>query len=347
MLPMILNPIALNPIAFPPAGTEMIEAPERRGADDLFLLSAPEAAVPPDVLALLLSDKRSPATRRAYARDLAHFFGCGASASPEPLVVQAFLCLPAPALVLRLHSYKAGLLERGLSEATVNRRLSAVRSLIRMARRLGADAPDPTGLVGSEKQQPYRDTRGPALGDVKRLLAAPNRETSRGKRDFALLLLLWENALRRAEVCACDAADFDAGERRLFIQGKGQGTQKAPVTLSDRAVAALQAYLDTRPLIPGSPLFASLARFAAPESRLTPDGLHDLVDRLGKKALGRPLHPHALRHAAITAVLDATGGDVRTAQRLSRHADIRTLARYDDNREDLQGKATQLLSALT
>jgi len=45
-------------------------------------------------------------------------------------------------------------------------------------------------------------------------------------------------------------------------------------------------------------------------------------------------------------VLDATGGDVRRAQRLSRHADIRTLQRYDDNREDLQGEVSGLLSAI-
>ena len=53
-----------------------------------------------------------------------------------------------------------------------------------------------------------------------------------------------------------------------------------------------------------------------------------------------------LRHAAMTAVLDATKGDVHTSQRFVRHRDVRTLQRYDDNREDLQGSATELLSNL-
>jgi integrase/recombinase XerC len=71
-----------------------------------------------------------------------------------------------------------------------------------------------------------------------------------------------------------------------------------------------------------------------------------VVNGYGQRVLGRDLHRHALQHMAITAVLDATGGDVRTAQRLSRHADLRMLQRYDDNREDLQERATLLLSRL-
>ncbi len=48
--------------------------------------------------------------------------------------------------------------------------------------------------------------------------------------------------------------------------------------------------------------------------------------------LGLRLTPHKLRHSAITAALDATGGDVRRVQRLSRHARLETVMVYDDNR---------------
>jgi integrase/recombinase XerC len=53
-----------------------------------------------------------------------------------------------------------------------------------------------------------------------------------------------------------------------------------------------------------------------------------------------------VRHSAITAYLDSSGGDVRSAQSLSRHADPRTLMIYDDNRQGLQGKATKALGDL-
>jgi integrase/recombinase XerC len=70
------------------------------------------------------------------------------------------------------------------------------------------------------------------------------------------------------------------------------------------------------------------------------------VNAYGKKVLGTALHPPALRHMAITAYLDMSDGDVRGAQRLSRHVNLLTLQVYDYNRSDLQGKATAMLSTL-
>jgi integrase/recombinase XerC len=67
---------------------------------------------------------------------------------------------------------------------------------------------------------------------------------------------------------------------------------------------------------------------------------------LSREAADLKLSPHGTRHSAITAFLDASGGDVRSAQSLSRHKDPRTLMIYDDNRQGLQGKASQALGDL-
>ena len=136
-------------------------------------------------------------------------------------------------------------------------------------------------------------------------------------------------------------------EHRLFILGKGKGSEKAPVTISETSCAAVSEYLDARECPPSdAPLFTNGARWSDGTQRLSARGLVYIVNAYGLKVLGRPLHPHALRHMAITAYLDASDGNIRRAQRLSRHADIRTLQRYDDNREDLQGAATNVLSVL-
>lgn len=304
------------------------------------------ANVAHDAMKALLADSRSPETRRAYARDLADFFAWRGYAEPTPEAVSAFCSLDTGSMALTLNGYKAALRARNLSSATINRRLAALRAMLRMARRFGAPVPDPAGLVTSEKSRAYRDTRGPALSDAARLLRAPDRNTLRGKRDYALLVLFCENALRRGELHRCDVADFDASAGRLFIVGKGQ-TEKAPVTISKVAVAALSEYLQGRgPLALDAPLFVNAARFSDGTERLSGRGMLYVVDTYGREVLDRPLHPHALRHMAITAYLDATEGDIRGAQRLSRHADIRTLTIYDDNRADLQGRATCMLSAL-
>jgi integrase/recombinase XerC len=60
----------------------------------------------------------------------------------------------------------------------------------------------------------------------------------------------------------------------------------------------------------------------------------------------KKLSPHRLRHSSITAALDATGGDVRKVQKLSRHADLNTLMIYDDNRRDEQGELSDILADL-
>jgi len=299
----------------------------------------------PDVIRLLLDDKRSPATRRAYRSDLTAFFG----GAPGPDQVAAFLALSPHELALRLATHKAAMLARGLSEATVNRRLAAVRSLLRTGYRLGLCATDGHGLITGERTRPYRDTGGVGLNTLRRLLAAPDTETERGLRDVAILRLLIENALRRAEVCALNAGDFEPDARRLRILGKGRGTQRDSITVSARTASAIAAYLAAagQASAPNEPLFRNVDhRPAHAGRRLTPDGLYFLVRQYGRAAGCPHLTPHKLRHSSITCALDATGGDIRRVQRLSRHADIRTLTVYDDNRADMQREVTEMLAGM-
>ena len=60
----------------------------------------------------------------------------------------------------------------------------------------------------------------------------------------------------------------------------------------------------------------------------------------------KPLSPHKIRHSAITAVLDASNGNVRLAQRFSRHKSLEVLIKYDDNRQQLQKEAISLIAGL-
>ena len=193
------------------AGHQLIEA------------GKPTSTAEPGLIALLLADKRSVATRQAYRSDLLGFFG----GEPSPEKLKAFLGQGAPQIALSLATYKGQMLEKGLSEATVNRRLAAVRSLLTFSYRLGHSATDGRGLVDGEKSRAYRDTRGTDIHTLRRLVALLGTETLIGLRDTALLRLLCENALRRAEVCTLDVADFGAESHALYIVGKGRGTQRA------------------------------------------------------------------------------------------------------------------------
>lgn len=298
-----------------------------------------------ELLRLLLDDKRSPATKRAYAADLRDFFG----EDLNPREVESFVTQSPAEIARLLATYKASLLERRLSEATINRRLAAIRSLLKFCYRLGWSQTDGRSLVEGERVVAYRDTRGVTAETVKKLFTVADTGDLTGLRDLVLLRLLCENALRRAEVCTLDVADFRALERRLYVLGKGKGTQKEPETLSERAVEALNRYLVAagHGSLPEAPLLRNVD--PRPEyngQRLTGDGLYHIVQDLGARVGIPNLTPHKLRHTAITIALDLTNGNVRAVRDLSRHARLETLQRYDDNRQDFQGSMSNQLSNL-
>lgn len=279
------------------------------------------AAAPPDIdpLERFLTDQGNTATRRAYAADLRDFFG----GDPTVQQVTEFLALPAPLLAERLTDYKARLLARSQSEATVNRHLSAVRSLIRFAHKLGLSSCDGRGLVDGAKVQrsPRSDPVGPAV--LKRLVAAPSTATLRGLRDSAILRLLSDNALRRAELCALDVEDFSLSRRQLLLPGRRRGAAKEPVPLTRTAAEAIAAYLVVagHAANPGSPLFRNVDhRPGVAGERLTVDGLYYVVREYGRAVGVGGLTPQRLRQSAVMAALEGDGGSLRRVLRLSEYS---------------------------
>jgi len=281
---------------------------------------------------------RSPRTVEAYRADLEGF---------RAFVGAADLDEAARLLLGRGHgeanalglAYRAALLEAKFAPATVNRRLAALRSLVKLARTLGLV---PWELeVPSVKAEAYRDTRGPGRGGFLALLAAlDGRLDAKAKRDRAAVRLLFDLALRRAEVVSLDLEDVDLRAGTVAVMGKGR-REKVRLSLPSPTRAALAAWVETRGSSSG-PLFLNFDR-ARKGGRLTGTSLYRLVVSLGLE-VGVRARPHGLRHAGITSALDLTGGDVRAVQKFSRHRDLRTLNRYDDNREDLAGRVAALVA---
>ena len=150
----------------------------------------------PDVLAQFLIDKRNPGTRKAYEKDLNDFFRSMTGKPATRDSVLEFLHLDRSRAVAVVLNYKALLFKKGLSEATVNRRLAAIKSLAAMGRKLGVCHFTLEDVKG-EKVQQYRDTSGISPDAYRRVYQQCERSTLKGKRDYALLKLLWDNALRR------------------------------------------------------------------------------------------------------------------------------------------------------
>lgn len=302
-----------------------------------------------DILSQLLENQKSPNTWRAYKKDIRDFFQFAAEVNePSPILVDAFLKLDqaqALSLVLRYRNHLRDL--RRLKEATINRRLAALKSLVRLANQLGQCTYTLDGIKG-EKVVHYRDTTGIKQNLYRQMLLVPDRSTVKGKRDYAILRLLWDNALRRGEIVQINLDDLRVDARKLAILGKGKGTQKQDITLAKATVEALTAWIVVRPrqTTQEQPLFVALDR-AHVGHRLTGTAIYQLVRQVSEAAgVGKVMSPHRIRHSGITAALDATNGDVRKVQKFSRHSDLNTLMIYDDNRRDMQGEVTDLLAEL-
>lgn len=316
------------------------------------LLTFPQLDNDPDVLAQLLADKRSINTKRAYAGDVRDFFKTLTGQLPTKSGVTQFLQLAEREAVALVLKWKAIMMsgegrKKPLAEATINRRLAAIKSLVTMGLNLGVCDFNLARIKG-ETIQKYRDTTGIDKVSFERILSTCNRQTVAGKRDYALLRLLWGNALRRNEVSQLSIADFDPTARTLQILGKGKGTQYQSVDVGIATATAISEWLAARPGTPSEnePLFVALD-FATIGHRITGDGIYKLVQRKTKAAgIDKVMSPHRIRHSAITAALDATDGNVRKVQKLSRHKNLNTLMQYDDNRNRDQGAVTDLLDAM-
>lgn len=287
-------------------------------------------------------NRRKATTQRNYAdalKDFRRFVG----AETDIDAARALLAHGHGAANVTADSYRQELLRRGLSSGTVNTRLAALRSLVAMA---GLAGMVPWKLeITSEKHEAYRDTRGPGTDGFRAMLAAVEGLHAKATRDRALLHLMYDLALRRAEVVALDVEDVDFQAGTVSVVGKGK-TQAAPLTLPGPTRAALADWVAVRPDVTDRerrrPLFTNCDR-AQKGDRLTGTAVFYLVRSLGEK-VGLKTRPHGIRHAAITAALDATKGDVRAVRRFSRHAKLETLNVYDDNRTDMGGQVAALVA---
>ena len=250
----------------------------------------------------LASPALAAATRRAYAADLRDFARWYGDGQLEAVDVR----------VLADYTADLGRARRGgkLAPATIARRLSAVRGLLRFS--LGP------GSVPDVPLAPRRGVRlpdTPKPAEVEALLAAAL--TGAGPlplRNRALLELVYSAGLRSSEAVSLDLGDVDFEQEQVFVR-RGKGAKDRVVPLGEEAAHWVARYLrEARP---------ALARGAADALFLSGRGR-----RLDTSTLRRLApHPHRFRHAFATHLLEG-GADLRTIQELLGHSSLSTTERY-------------------
>jgi integrase/recombinase XerC len=232
-----------------------------------------------------------------------------------------------PALVTprTLRAFLAELDSRELARASIQRKLSAARSFFKHLLKRGAvDVHPATGL-----RQRRSERRLPGCletSEIESLLAAPDLSTPAGRRDRAILEVMYSAGTRAAETVGLERSDLDLSRGVTRVRGKGRKERFA--ALGRFAVAALEEYLADSKRPRPAPRAANAVFLNARGGRLTTRSLGRIVARsVAEAGIRRRATPHTLRHSFATHLLDR-GADLRSVQELLGHAHLVTTQIY-------------------
>jgi integrase/recombinase XerD len=215
----------------------------------------------------------------------------------------------------------------GLAPASVQRKVSAVKSFHRFLVREELTENHPTARLSLPKKIAYLPDVI-SIEDAEKLLSQPFPDGPIGLRDRALLEVLYGCGLRASEAVGLNLADIHQPEGFITVVGKGD--KKRPVPVTGMAEHALQAYLcsgrqnlRTRrsAMIDGAAVFLN-----ARGGRLSRQALFRIVRAYGAR-VGLVLHPHTLRHSYATRLLEG-GANLLEIQEILGHSDISTTQIY-------------------
>lgn len=206
----------------------------------------------------------------------------------------------------------------GKSDTSLNRYYMSLRSFCSFLRKTKVLQEDLSLDVSApifRQSAPYV----PKLHEIDKLLATPDLSTESGRRDKAILELLYSSGLRASELCDLDIKDC-AGHQVTVKQGKRGKTRTVPITES--ACDSIMEYLkNDRGLEPG-PLFQTIMG-----KKLRRQLLCKMVGNYAKKAGIEGITTHTLRHACATHLLEQ-GADLRLIQEVLGHSSIASTQRY-------------------
>ncbi len=272
-------------------------------------------------------------TIAAYRRDLGGFLEFMAEHHGEPATLEMLAGLGHA----EMRSWLAHCARRGLARTSISRALSAVKSFFRHLDRQGL-ASNPAVDASRAPKIPRQVPRPLTEDEATDVLAGAEGSSSTpwiGKRDLALLMLLYGCGLRLGEALALDVGQITGAGETIRIAGKGGKVRIVPVLGRVREVRivpvlgrvreALLGYIGERPdgAPPSAPLFIG-TRGGRLNAAVAQKRFRALRHRLG---LPETATPHAMRHSFATHLL-GNGVDLRTIQELLGHASLTTTQRY-------------------
>lgn len=233
------------------------------------------------------------------------------------------------------------------SPATVNRYLSALRGVLKAARRLGLmTSEEYGGAVDIENIKYEAPETGRMLtpDEVAALIQVCLLEASDiGVRDAAMIALMYVTGARRFEVAKMQAADFEVASGKVVIV-YGKRNKSRTSYIDGNAKAHMMRWLKIRGTTPGALFLAFDKHGNATNKALNPQTVYDMLQRRGKQAGLEQFSPHDLRRTAISELLDREV-DIATVAKIVGHENLDTTRRYDKRGEKSKQAATKVFDS--
>jgi integrase/recombinase XerC len=257
----------------------------------------------------------SPATLKAYRRELARFVDHAARSHPGPRSVRTS----------DIRDWVADLWQQRLQPRSLERALSSIRTYFSFLVAEGVVEANPAITVPLPRKQHNQPEVVDRYAIEGLLESFP--DTPAGRRDLALVELLYGAGLRVGELVSLDIDDLSLSDRLVRVSGKGRKERIVP--FGRRAAEAVRGYLPHRAGWRGpregdaEPLFVNQRG-----GRLSDRSVRRILDAAVRRTADlHRLHPHALRHAFATHLLEA-GMDLRAIQELLGHSSLATTQIY-------------------
>jgi len=228
---------------------------------------------------------------------------------------------------IAIRGFLSRLYEKGLSKPSVARSLAAVRSLYRWLAQEGVVDQNPAKLV-STPRLPKKLPRVPTIEEMNSVLDGKMPEVAAfPERDRLMLELLYGCGIRNSELTGIDLDDIRLSAEAILIRGKGKKERYVP--FGDSVKSALAAYLPARQGLLAEVRKNSTALLINQRGgRLTTRSVGRIIKKIAvSKGLSPDVHPHTLRHAFGTHMLEE-GADLRAIQELLGHERLATTQRY-------------------
>ncbi len=221
-------------------------------------------------------------------------------------------------------SFVRELTKKGLSQRSSSRALSAIKTFFKYLILEGIISSSPVSGVKGLKQTKSLPSFL-TIEEVEELLNLPDLSTPIGKRDKAILELMYSTGLRASEIIELRMEDLEMDEGFVYVMGKGG--KKRIVPTGETALKYLRIYLNVRDKFLEDKSTPFLFLNYKGET-LTRQGLWKIIKSYGKKiGIADKLTPHTLRHSFATHLLER-GADLRSIQVMLGHSRISTTQIY-------------------